>query len=161
MNHPNQQEPWVLIEGRPAARALVRGELSHPELMGEVFFYPFHQGCLVLARITGLPGDGFFAFHIHEHGDCRSGGDEPFSLAGGHYNPSGSPHPDHAGDMPVLLSSKGQAYALFYTGRFRPKDVLNRSVIIHEKPDDFRTQPSGDSGERIACGKIEAVSFST
>lgn len=46
---------------------------------------------------------------------------------------------------------------MFFTGRFFPEDVAGRTVVIHEMPDDFRSQPSGDSGARIACGKIKEI----
>lgn len=157
MNYQSDQTPRILVQGRPAAHAQVRGNASYPNIMGDVFFYPFNQGSLVLARITGLPGNGFLGFHIHEHGDCSNEGDVPLGHAGGHFNPHGQLHPDHSGDLPVLLSSGGQAYTIFYTDRFRPQDVINRAVIIHDKPDDYRSQPAGDSGTRIACGRIEAT----
>ncbi len=155
-DHPCHM-PRVLVEGQPAARALVRGSPAYPALLGEVLFYPFQGGSLLLVRVAGLPGDGFFGFHIHEYGDCCDGGDQPFHCAGGHYNPAGRPHPDHAGDLPVLLANDGLAYTIVYTGRFRPEEVVGRSVIIHDMPDDYRSQPAGDSGSRIGCGAIEAV----
>ena len=147
--------PRVLVEGQPVARALVRGSGAHPELLGEVLFYPFRSGSLLLVRMAGLPGDGFFGFHIHEYGECCDGGDISFYCAGGHYSPTEAIHPNHAGDLPVLLATGGQAYTIFYTGRFTPEEVLGRTVIIHEGPDDYRSQPAGSSGSRIACGKIE------
>lgn len=150
--------PRALLEGVPTARALLRGDGAHPTLRGEVLFYPFQEGSLLLIRALGLPRDGFFALHIHELGDCCTGGDLPFHCAGGHYNPTGEPHPGHAGDLPVVLSNDGRVYAIYYTGRFRPDQVLGRSVILHDGPDDYRSQPAGDSGGRIACGRIEALS---
>ena len=146
------------LENPPEARALLRGTAAYPELWGEVLFYPFLNGSLLLARVAGLPGSGFFGFHIHENGDCCTGGDTSFTCAGGHWNPGGVPHPGHAGDLPVLLSDNGLAYAIFYTGRFTPAEAVGRSVILHGKPDDYRSQPAGDSGERIACGVIEKLS---
>jgi Cu-Zn family superoxide dismutase len=148
--------PRVLLDRPPTARALLRGSEAHPALAGEVLFYPFQGGSLLLIRVAGLPGDGFFGFHIHTLGDCCTGGDVPFSCTGGHYDPEGVSHPNHAGDLPVLLSSEGRAYAVIYTGRFSPTEVIGKSVIIHDMPDDYRTQPAGDSGTRIACGAIEA-----
>lgn len=145
------------LEHPPTARALLRGSSAYPQLYGEVLFYPFLNGSLLLIRVTGLPGDGFFGFHIHQTGDCCTGGDTPFHCAGGHWNPGQKLHPDHAGDLPVLLADQGLAYALVYTGRFTPQDVIGRSVIIHDRPDDYRSQPAGDSGNRIACGVIQAV----
>ncbi|HWS43218.1 MAG TPA: superoxide dismutase family protein [Pseudoflavonifractor sp.] len=155
-DHPCHM-PRVLVEGQPAARALVRGSSAHPELLGEVLFYPFQGGSLLLVRVAGLPGDGFFGFHIHERGDCCDGGDEPFHCAGAHYNPADRQHPDHAGDLPVLLANDGLAYTIVYTGRFRPEEVVGRAVIIHDMPDDYRSQPAGDSGNRIGCGAIEEM----
>lgn len=149
--------PAALLKGPPAAQALLRGDGAHPRLRGEALFYPFGAGTLLLVRILGLPRDGFFALHIHQQGDCRTGGDLPFHRAGGHYNPGGLPHPDHAGDLPVILSSGGRALALFYTGRFRPGQVVGRSMVLHDGPDDYRTQPAGDSGPPIACGAISAI----
>lgn len=145
------------LERPPEARALVKGSAAYPELRGEVLFYPFLNGSLLLARITGLPGSGFFGFHIHAHADCRTGGDTAFHSAGGHWDPAGVPHPGHAGDLPVLLADHGLACAMVYTGRFTPAQAVGRSVIIHSRPDDYRSQPAGDSGERIACGAVEAL----
>lgn len=156
LDHPCRL-PYPLVEGQPAARALVMGDGAHPDLRGEVLFYPYQEGSLLLVRMTGLPADGFFGFHIHELGDCCTGGDIPFHCAGGHYNPGGASHPYHAGDLPVLLSSGGRAYMILYTGRFRPQEVVGRSAVIHAQADDYRSQPAGDSGERIGCGEIEAV----
>lgn len=156
LDHPVHM-PRVLVDGQPTARALVQGGGTHPELLGEVLFYPFRRGSLLLVRMAGLPGDGFYGFHIHEYGECCDGGDIPFYCAGGHYDSAEKTHPSHAGDLPVLLADGGQAYTIFYTGRFTPAEVLGRTVIIHEGPDDYHSQPAGNSGSRIACGKIEAT----
>lgn len=155
-DHPCRLPP-PLIEGQPAARALVRGDAAHPELMGEVLFYDYQDGTLLLARMAGLPGDGFFGFHIHESGDCCTGGDIPFHCAGPHYDIGGHTHPSHTGDLPALLSDGGRAYMVVYTGRFRPSEVMGRSVMVHAGPDDYHSQPAGDSGARIACGPIEPM----
>ena len=74
---------------------------------------------------------------------------EAFADTGMHYNPEHMEHPEHAGDLPLLLSTHGAAWSAVYTGRFNPDDVVGRSVIVHAKPDDYRTQPSGDSGEKL------------
>lgn len=157
MTQSSSPLPRVLLETQPAAHAWVHGNDSSPDLQGEILFYPWQEGTLLLARVAGLPQDGFFGFHIHELGNCCTGGDVPFFCAGGHYNPSNHDHPDHAGDLPVLLASGGRAFTVFFTGRFRPEEVIGRSVVIHEHPDDYHSQPAGDSGGRIACGVIEAV----
>ena len=149
--------PHVLLEGRPAARALLRGSDAHPRLLGEMLFYPWQGGTLVLTRAAGLPGDGFFALHIPARGSCRTGGDVAFLGAGDHFNPQGLPHPFHAGDLPVLLSSGGRAFSVAYTGRFTPAQVVGRAAVLHALPDDYRSQPTGGAGARIACGVIRPV----
>ena len=91
---------------------------------------------------------GFYGFHIHEFGDCTP----PFNKTGDHYNPDKQPHPYHAGDMPPLLSNDGYACMIFYDKRLTIDDIVGKSVVIHSMRDDFTSQPSGDAGEKIACG---------
>ena len=142
----------------PAARALLQGDPSHPQLMGKVLFSPYGRGTLVTVRLLGLPAPGFLGLHIHEKGDCTTGGDVSFAQAGAHYDPHGVHHPWHAGDLPPILSlSDGTALLAVYTDRFQPADVVGRSIIVHNMPDDLHSQPSGNSGARIACGIINAV----
>lgn len=150
----------------PAAKATLTGSALAPEITGSVRFYPYLDGTLVLVEATGLPEHvpaildkqpvGPFGFHIHEGGTCGvTTGDQPFLSAGSHFNPTNQYHPQHAGDLPVLFSNGGYAWMAVYTNRFRPADVVGRTVMIHQNPDDFRTQPAGNSGVRIACGVIE------
>ena len=120
-------------------------------IKGKVWIFQQDNGALVTAEITGLPRDGFFAFHIHEGPDC---GGEGFSDTGGHFNPTEALHPNHAGDLPPLLSNGGKAYLSVLTARFCVEDVIGRTVVIHSGTDDFRSQPAGDSGSKIACGVI-------
>ncbi len=138
---------------RPAAVAKLRGDGEHPDLRGTVKFIPQCGGVLVIAEVSGLPESeaGFFALHIHEGGDCCGRG---FPNTGGHYNPDNRPHPRHAGDLPPLLSCGGSAYLAVQTNRFRAEDIVGMTVVIHDKPDDFRSQPSGNAGGKIACGVI-------
>ena len=135
----------------PCAAACVSGGAANPELKGVVRFTQNCGGVLVTAEVTGLPKDGFYAFHIHE-GPCCCG--EDFSDSGSHYNPTGERHPNHAGDLPPLLSHKGKAKISVLTGRFRVDQIIGKTVIIHSDPDDFTSQPSGNSGRKLACGII-------
>lgn len=89
--------------------------------------------------------------HIHENGDCS----DNFSKTGQHYRLPGQEHPSHLGDLPPLLSNQGYAWTAFYDKRFTLPDILGRSLVIHGGTDDFRSQPSGDSGSKIACGVIK------
>lgn len=142
------------LENRtPSAVAYIRGGERYPGLTGTVRLLPQCAGTLVIADIRGLPptDTGFFGFHIHEGGDCRGDG---FPNTGAHYDPAATGHPRHAGDLPPLLSDHGRAYCQVLTGRFRVSEVIGRTVVIHGGPDDFTTQPSGNAGEKIACGVI-------
>lgn len=102
--------------------------------------------------VSGGEASNFYGMHIHEFGDCTP----PFDKTGGHYNPYNTEHPEHAGDMPPLMSNNGYAWMSFFDGRFTIEEIIGKSVIIHHMRDNFTTQPSGDSGEKIACGVIYA-----
>ncbi len=141
--------------GRPEALACIQGQAGAP--CGTVRFYQTRDGVLVAAEISGLPQkpeDGIFAFHIHTGADC-TGAD--FSDTMGHYNPSGTAHPYHAGDLPPLFSCNGNAYLAVLTNRFRLCEVIGRTVVIHGGVDDFHSQPAGNAGSKIACGVIRRV----
>ena len=86
---------------------------------------------------------------------CTGNVNDEFSNTLGHYNPNNCKHPYHAGDMPPLFENSGYAYLSFLTNRFHIKDIIGKTVIIHDMPDDFRTDPSGSSGNKIACGIIQ------
>lgn len=138
---------------RPAAIARLRGTGDALGLKGTVRFYQHPGGVLVEVTVFGLPDNksGIYGFHIHEGGSCAGFG---VPMTGGHYDSKGRTHPNHAGDLPPLLSCGGRAYMAVLTDRFSIREILGRTVIIHGKADDFRSQPSGDSGEKIACGVI-------
>lgn len=145
--------------------AFVTGGPLAPNLNGTVLFHPVSDGTQVTATFYGLPfyqpaKDGQapiepFAFHIHELGNCTIGNpDSPFEDAGGHWNPTNQPHGNHAGDFPVLFSNNGFSHMTFFTNKFSPEEVIGKSIVIHQNPDDYRTQPAGDAGKRLACGII-------
>lgn len=141
---------------RPDAAAYVRGGADAPTLTGQVRFYQEPGSVLVVADIAGLPQNsktGFFGFHIHEGSSCAGTG---FSQTGSHYNPHQAAHPRHAGDLPPLLQHQGYAHLEVRTDRFRVRDIVGRTVVIHSDPDDFHTQPAGNAGTKIACGVIHA-----
>ena len=148
---------------RPSAEARIRGSEAYPSIDGTIRFYKSGRGTLTAVQVAGLPrkegpcGGRIFGFHIHEGGVCGGNEKDPFSDTGGHYNPWNCPHPEHAGDMPALFGDQeGRAMMIFYTDRFQPEEIAGRTVVIHDMPDDFHTQPSGASGTKIACGEIFA-----
>ncbi len=148
------------------AVAHIKGGPLCPQLRGIVYFRDMIGGTWVSVQVSGLPeyqpgsdsADpiGPFGFHIHQYGNCEVGDpNDPFKAAGDHWNPYNQPHGNHAGDLPVLFSNNGRALMSFFTNKFRVHEVIGKSVIIHENPDDYRTQPAGNAGKRLACGVIE------
>ena len=139
--------------------AQIRGSAAYPDIRGTVLFYAVRGGVLVRAEITGLSKGGacespIFAFHIHG-GVCSGNADDPFADAGMHYNPGNCPHSYHAGDLPPLFGANGNALLVCLIDHFGMDEIYGKTVIIHAKPDDFTTQPSGNAGEKIACGVIQ------
>ncbi len=154
---------FKMSNGNPSAAARIKGSGDYPDIRGKVELYDTYGGTVLVVEIYGLPetleeeNGGFYGFHIHEGAGCTGDKEDHFKDAGMHFNPQNREHPRHAGDLPPLLASRGVAWAAVYTGRFYPEDVIGKTIIVHSKPDDFRTQPSGDSGEKIACGEIVSL----
>jgi Cu-Zn family superoxide dismutase len=134
------------------------------KLVGQALFREDERGVWIDLRIADLP-PGVHAVHIHETGECRP---PEFRSAGDHFNPFGRKHgllhPEgpHAGDLPnVTVGEDRRARALLLAphvtlgpGRHSLLRPGGTSLVLHEKPDDGTSQPSGDSGGRIACGVI-------
>jgi Cu/Zn superoxide dismutase len=147
-----------ICQNAPLAAALVFGNQEHPRLKGAVRFYQAtERGILIEAEFFHLPKSDesdipmFFGFHIHENGDCS----DNFANTGSHYNPQNQIHPYHAGDLPSLLSNRGYAWTVFFDSYLTIPEIIGKSVVVHELADDFSTQPSGNSGTKIACGVIQ------
>lgn len=150
----------MLERDMPQAVAQINGTSRVAPIQGFVRFFAVPGGgVLIETDISGLPREAtentkqFYGFHIHEFGDCS----ENFTRTGDHYNPTDREHPMHAGDMIPLMSSDGNAWMVFYDRDLEIPQVVGRTVIVHRRPDDFTTQPSGNSGEKIACGVIFAT----
>lgn len=146
----------------PTAIARIQGNKDNPSIKGEVLFYQLNDGVYIKAYIIGIPltnSNGeptrFHEFHIHEIGDCSTGtSKDPFPSTGEHFNPDNKQHPFHVGDLPPILSANGIGILSTFTNSFRVIDIIERSIILHENPDDFTSQPSDMSGNKIACGVI-------
>lgn len=127
---------------------------------GIVTFTKVEGGVRVVADIAGLtPGE--HGFHIHDFGDCSA----PDAMsAGGHFNPAGHQHgaPDsemrHVGDLGnVTADATGKAHVDRVDKQLALEgdhSIIGRSVIVHEKADDLKSQPTGNAGARVACGAI-------
>lgn len=151
---------------RMIAYAKIYGGPLAPHIRGIVWFIEVPGGTEVCVEVYGLPPYqparddnppiGPHGFHLHEFGICEIGDPKnPFTAAGGHWNPDNQPHGNHAGDFPVLFSNNGYARMRFFTNKFAVSQVVGKSIIIHKNPDDYRSQPSGSAGKRLACGLLK------
>jgi Cu-Zn family superoxide dismutase len=129
---------------------------------GEITFTQMPNGVHVVGSFTGL-AYGEHGFHIHEKGDCSA---PDGSSAGGHFNPTTMKHgareaqERHTGDLGNLKADPyGMARIDITDEKISlegPNSIIGHAVIIHEKADDFQTQPTGNAGGRLSCGVIEA-----
>lgn len=146
---------------KKSAAARIHGSCDYKNIKGTVLFRQGKCGTIVTAEIWGLPNsceeckNNIFAFHIHSGSECSGNKTDPFANAGMHYNPNDCDHPNHAGDLPPLFANNGYAYLSTVINRFTVDEIIGKTVIIHQMPDDFTTQPSGNSGKKIACGEIK------
>jgi Cu-Zn family superoxide dismutase len=146
--------------GPPTRAVAVLQAAKDGKVEGTLTFTRGAGGMKVTGRITGL-APGTHGFHIHEFGDCSAA---DFSSAGGHYNPTGHQHaapPEarrHIGDLGnVEAGADGTASIDYSDTRLRfegAHGILGRGLVVHANPDDFKTQPTGNAGGRVACGVI-------
>lgn len=153
-DHAHGSGPSALAELAPT-----RGNTTS----GRVMFHASGHGVFMHARVSGLKPNQAHGFHIHEKGDCSSGDG---MSTGGHFNPTGKPHgpqhaDHHAGDLPALQADangvaelKVELHGLSIGSG--ATDIVGRGLIVHAQPDDYQTQPTGNSGARIACAVIQA-----
>ncbi|MFT4197815.1 MAG: superoxide dismutase family protein, partial [Pseudoxanthomonas sp.] len=140
---------------KPTAGSNVAGTLQFMSMDGKVH---------VTGTLTGL-SPGQHGFHIHEKGDCSAADG---SSAGGHFNPDHVDHgqvsatPHHAGDSNnIVADAQGNASVdnllsdNVHLGGGDDHDILGKAVIVHADADDYKTQPTGNAGGRLACGVIQ------
>lgn len=129
---------------------------------GQVRFTQQGAAVLVSGEVSGLAPNTEHGFHIHEKGDCSSGDG---MSTGGHFNPLGKAHgahehsEHHAGDLASLKADANGVAKFSYTSTTitvgeGATDVTGRGLIVHRDADDFKTQPTGNSGPRVACAVI-------
>ncbi|HEY5636311.1 MAG TPA: superoxide dismutase family protein [Burkholderiales bacterium] len=156
-----QSTPGSDEEGPRATASLVatKGNKTH----GEVTFDQVGDKVRVVVQVIGLKPKQEHGFHIHEAGDCSSGDG---MSAKGHFNPHGKPHGPqgsserHAGDLPNLKAdAKGRASMTVMVDNVTvtpgPASIVGRGLIVHADPDDYKSQPVGNAGARMACGVIK------
>ena len=156
-----------LAFGLPAAAQTAKASLKNADGRdaGTAELMQTPQGVLIRLSLKGMPA-GEHAFHVHENGKCEP----PFTTAGGHFNPGGKKHGlmveagHHAGDMPNLHVPAGGEImvevmnAAITLEKGKPNSVFKdggTAVVIHAGKDDYKSDPAGDAGGRIACGVIQ------
>ena len=166
--------PLVLAAAVAAGCAAMGGGSSGPSasanleptkgnnVRGTATFTQVGEKVRVVAKVSGLKPNAEHGFHVHEKGDCSSGDG---MSTGGHFNPLGTPHgqhgtaPHHAGDLPSLKADASGNAAIDFTASgiavgSGATDVVGKGLIVHRDPDDYKTQPTGNAGPRLACAVI-------
>ena len=157
------QNPAPTASAAAPATKAVELKDQKGKLVGTVVLMDTPHGLLLRGSLTGLP-PGTHAIHFHEIGVCEP----PFKSSGGHFNPSKKEHGildaagPHAGDLPNLVIPKNgkldfELFAMDLTLAPGTNTVLDddgTALVIHAKADDYKSQPAGDAGDRIACGVI-------
>jgi Cu-Zn family superoxide dismutase len=120
----------------------------------------------IAGEVGGLAPNSVHGFHVHETGNCSAA---DASSAGGHFNPTGSPHgrmdhgAHHAGDIDnIVADASGVARVNMHVpgltlGGGAASDIAGRAIVVHADPDDYASQPAGNAGKRVACGIITVV----
>lgn len=156
----------ALLAG-PAAAQTAKAEMKDKDGkdVGTVTLTETPAGVLLMAELKGLP-PGVHAFHVHAVGQCEP----PFTSAKGHFSPKGKKHGlrskdgHHAGDMPnIHVPASGELTIEILNSKItlvktKPRTVFDTdgsAIVIHAGPDDYKSDPAGNAGERIACGVIK------
>jgi Cu-Zn family superoxide dismutase len=120
-------------------------------------------GVRIVADVAGVDKDGMHGIHVHENGMCEhhpADAGKPYSTAGGHFNPAGAEHacpptdPRHAGDLGNIDISGGKGHLELSVANLSMDQLNGKAIILHAGQDDCKTQPTGNSGDRIACGVV-------
>lgn len=162
---PMPEAPPVADEAKPEASAAVvhLAPTEGNSVTGEITLTPADGGVKVAGTVSGLEPNSEHGFHIHENGDCSA---PDASSAGGHFNPTGAEHgsmdaePHQAGDMPNIKADDTGAATVdvvvpgIELGTGSATDVMGKAIVVHADPDDYKSQPAGNAGARLACGVI-------
>lgn len=164
---PPQAPPPPAAPVSTAQQAVVvLASASGSRVSGKLTIAPMGDGVHVSGEVGGLAPNGQFGFHVHEKGDCSA---VDATSAGGHFNPDASAHgragagAHHAGDMDNIASNaEGVAMVNVHLrgvtlGGGALNDIAGRGVIVHAAADDYRSQPTGNAGARLACGVVKVT----
>jgi Cu-Zn family superoxide dismutase len=152
---------------KEVATAVLTETADNTKNIGTVKFFELSDGKIRmdLEMDYAARADSNVAVHFHEHGDCGNMGENTH----GHWNPTNEQHGKwgsgayHSGDIGnIHLDAKGKGKVSVTTDRWSTKDgdvknIIGRGIIVHGGTDDYKTQPTGNSGPRVGCGVIEAV----
>jgi superoxide dismutase, Cu-Zn family len=157
---PDMPPATAQVSLTPAAGSSVKGDLTLTNALT-------NEGTDVSIRgeIAGLTPGKEHGFHVHEFGECSL---PDFKSAGEHFNPTKDPHGGpksktrHLGDLPNAKSDENGRATVDVTIKgptvgdtdAGPAEIRGKALVVHAMPDDYKTQPSGGSGDRIACGVI-------
>ncbi len=160
-------EPVIPAPVSTAQQAVVAlASASGSRVSGRLEIAPMGDGVHVAGEVGGLRPLGHYGFHVHERGDCSA---VDASSAGGHFDPTHAPHgraahgAHHAGDMDnIEAGADGVARVNVHLrgvtlGGAAPNDIAGRAVVVHADADDYRSQPAGNAGARLACGPIRVT----
>lgn len=142
----------------------LQGGPDDTDFAGTLSITPEGTGVRIMADVAGVDKDGKHGIHVHENGMCEhhpAGADaKPFSTAGGHFNPTNTEHacpptdPRHAGDLGNIEVSGGKGHLELSVANLTMDQLNGKAIILHAGEDDCKTQPTGNSGDRLACGVV-------
>jgi superoxide dismutase, Cu-Zn family len=146
----------------------LQGAPDDSDFAGTLTITPEGSGVRVIADVAGVDKDGKHGIHVHENGMCEhhpaAADAKPFATAGGHYNPTNTEHacpptdPRHAGDLGNIEVSGGKGHLELSVANLSADQLNGKAIILHAGEDDCKTQPTGNSGDRLACGVVGGTS---
>ncbi|MBQ9987946.1 MAG: superoxide dismutase family protein [Erysipelotrichales bacterium] len=145
---------------KPILYTNIHGTKKYPGITGTAAFYESREGTWVAIHVVGLPimkekcVSPFFACHIHEGEQCSGNEEDLLADTKGHYDSTNCSHPMHLGDLVPLYARNGYADMYYLISEIDVRAFARHTLVIHAHRDDFTSQPSGASGEKIACGVI-------